>query len=829
MRACLCILLLTCSVFTIAQSPKKQLVAQRTNSTIKVDGKLDEDAWKNAVPAKDFIEWIPAFGKQEDPGTRTLVYILYDNTSVYVGGYCYERNADSVSKELVGRDELGVNDFVGIILDTYNDKINGVGFYVTPYGEQFDAKYSKSTNNGEDPTWNAVWSSAAKDNRDGWSFEMRIPYSALRFSNRDNQVWGMNITRRRNKTGQQYMWNPVDPNVNGFINQEGLWTGIEKIHPPLRLSFSPYFSTYLNHYPNHTAGVKDWTSSVNGGMDVKYGISEGFTLDMTLIPDFGQVQSDNHVLNLSPFEVKYNENRSFFTEGTELFNKGNLFYSRRIGSQPLAYYSVQDTSAAEGHIHNGEHFIENPQESKLINATKISGRTNRGLGIGFFNAITKPMYAEVADNDGVRRKIKTNPLTNYNILVLDQTLKNNSAISLINTNVTRDGSYGNANVSAAVFDLNNKKNSYNVNGKLAISQLYGTSQKTSIGHSHYLSFTKTGGNWRFQVIEDVADSKYDINDMGILFNNNYQDHSFWTSYRWQKPTSWYNRIQVNYNAYYSMLNSRVPVQKISNKFQVFTTNVNANIQLKNLWFIAMYVGYVPHGNDFYEPRTTGYSFRTPTRFQLNPTIQTNPAKKYYSEVSYFVGLRSLFHSPNHQLNFLERYRFSDKFSVTQQFNYNPTINDAGYYSNYIENGSLKDIIFSRRDLKTIENILSFKYNFNKNSGITFRARHYWSKVEPKQLYDLQEDGNLLPTTHNSIALTNENINFFNIDAVYTVQFAPGSFLNLAWKEQGVSGDENTRDPYFKNFTRTIAAPQNNNLSVKVIYYFDYLDLKKRRR
>src|SRR6476619_734302 len=220
MRACLCIFLLTCSAFTIAQSPKKQLAAQRTNSPIKVDGKLDEDAWKNAVPAKDFIEWIPAFGKQEDPATKTLIYILYDNTSVYVGGYCYERNADSVSKELVGRDELGVNDFVGIIMDTYNDKINGVGFYVTPYGEQFDAKYSNSTNNGEDPTWNAIWSSAARVNSDGWSFEMRIPYSALRFSDRDNQAWGMNITRRRNKTGQQYMWNPVDPNVNGFINQE---------------------------------------------------------------------------------------------------------------------------------------------------------------------------------------------------------------------------------------------------------------------------------------------------------------------------------------------------------------------------------------------------------------------------------------------------------------------------------------------------------------------------------------------------------------------------------------------------------------------------------
>ncbi|MDQ6763462.1 MAG: DUF5916 domain-containing protein, partial [Bacteroidota bacterium] len=538
---------------------------------------------------------------------------------------------------------------------------------------------------------------------------------------------------------------------------------------------------------------------------------------------------DNHVLNLSPFEVKYNEYRSFFTEGTELFNKGDLFYSRRIGSQPLRYYDVQDTSGTADHIHADEHFLKNPQESKLINATKVSGRTKKGLGIGIFNAITKPMYAEVEDNLGMKRNIKTNPLTNYNILVLDQTLKNNSAVSLINTNVTRNNSYYNANVTAGLFDLNNKKNTYNLNGKLAVSQLYGPHQKTSVGQAHVLSFTKGGGNWRFQLIEDAADAKYDINDMGILFNNNYFDHYLWTSYRWQKPTSWYNRIQVNYNANYSLLYSKVPAQKINSSFQVFTTNVNAYMQLKNLWFVSMFVGYVPHGNDFYEPRIAGYSFRTPQRIQLNPAMETNSAKKYYVTFDYFFAIRSLFNSPNHQVNFSQRYRFNDKFSVTQSILYNPTINDAGYYSQYFENNALKDIIFSRRDLKTIENILSFKYNFNRKSGISFRARHYWSKVQPKQLYDLQPDGNIIPTVHNDVLLTNKNINYFNIDAIYTWEFAPGSFINIAWKQQSVFGDEDTRYTYFKNFDRTIAAPQNNNLSVKIIYYFDYLDLKKLKR
>jgi Domain of unknown function (DUF5916) len=815
------------SFISMAQAPRKELIAQRTTVAPRIDGNLDEPIWKDAVPAKDFGEWRPNFGQPEAFTNRTLVYILYDNTSVYIGGYCYERTKDSISKELVGRDVVGVNDFVGVIFDTYNDKINGVGFYVTPYGEQFDAKYSNSPTLGEDPSWNGVWHSEAKVHADGWSFEMRIPYSALRFSNSDVQTWGLNITRRRNKTGQQYMWNPVDPKVNGFINQEGLWTGIQKIQSPIRLSFSPYFSAYLDHYPNKTVGVKDWSASVNGGMDVKYGITEGFTLDMTLIPDFGQVQSDNHVLNLSPFEVKYNENRSFFTEGTELFNKGDLFYSRRIGSTPLDYYSVQDTVADANHIHSNERFVKNPTESKLINATKISGRTKKGLGIGFFNALTKQIYADVEDDKGDRRKIRTNPLTNYNIIVLDQTLKNNSAISLINTNVTRNGSYYDANVTAGLIDLNNKKNNYNFNGKVAISQIYGVPmQKSSVGQARKFSFNKTGGNLLFTLQEDATDEKYDINDMGILFNNNYLDHYFWTAYRWQKPTSWYNRIQVNYNATYSLLYNRVPGQKINSKFQGFFTNVNANMQMKNLWFFAMFVGYVPKGNDFYEPRTTGYSFRTPSRLQFNPTLETNSAKKYFASMDYFLGIRSLFHSPNHQLTVSNRYRFNDKFSITQQILYNPAINDAGYYDQYKENGVMKDILFSRRDLITIENILSLKYNFNSRSGITFRARHYWSKVEPKQLYDLGMDGVLTPTKHAGVVPVNQNINFFNIDAVYTLQFAPGSFINIVWKDQGAMGDENTRFTYFKNFDNIVSSPQDNNLSVKVIYYLDYLDFKK---
>jgi hypothetical protein len=253
----------------------------------------------------------------------------------------------------------------------------------------------------------------------------------------------------------------------------------------------------------------------------------------------------------------------------------------------------------------------------------------------------------------------------------------------------------------------------------------------------------------------------------------------------------------------------------------------------------MFLGYGSKGNDFYEPRVIGYSFRTPRRIQTAFGFESNEAKKYSLGMEYFLGLRSLFNSPNHNLSFSHMYRFSDKFSLSQRISYNPAKNDAGFYDIYNlrdasgnlvydANGNtiFKDILFSRRDIKTVDNILSAKYNFNNKSGITIRLRHYWSKVKIKQLYDLNNDGNLSPTKHTGVTANNQNFNIFNIDAVYTLQFAPGSFVNVVFKDQDFLFNSDTRYSYFKNFSNTISEPHNNNLSLKIIYYLDYLDFKK---
>lgn len=800
------VLLLPSILFAqVADSNAKQLPAVRLVGHINIDGDISDAAWKQAPVANNFVEEKPNNNTPERYASRTEVRILYDDYYIYLGGYCHENTSDSVQRELVGRDVVGTNDFIGVIFDTYYDKINASGFYVTALGEQFDAKYSNT--NGEDKSWNAVWDSEAKIVSDGWTFEMRIPYSALRFS-KNTKTWGMQLLRRRNKLSEVLQWNPVLATVNGFINQEGAWTGIENIKPPLRLSFSPYISGYINHYPYNSPGVKNTTQSINGGMDLKYGINQNYTLDMTLVPDFGQVASDKKVLNLSPFEVQYNENRPFFTEGLELFSKGDLFYSRRIGGEPL------HKNEADQHLLPGQKLINNPTESKLINATKISGRNQSGLGLGFFNAVTQAMYA-TAEDDITHKKTKiiTASLTNYNIVVADQTLKNNSSVSLINTSVLRSGSDYDAIVTAGIFDLNDKTNNYNLSGKVAVSNLFAAS-KTTTGYSHRVQFSKNNGRFNYSLAQELANDKYDINDLGILNTNNYFDHYGNMSFKWIKPNKFYNNLYLNYRNYLSY-------RYTDGKYQNAGNNISLNSQLKNLWNVGAGIGYDFAGNDFYEPRLPGRVFKSRSKFTWNSYVSSNRAKKYYADAAFRGKGNNMLHGKQIYLGTGQRYRFNTKFSLGGNFTISVYDNDLGFAD--ISNG---DVIFSRRQRKTSVNDLTAKYSFNNKMGINLTVRHYWSQVQVNQFYTLEQDGSLMA---NSIYNKNKNynLNLFNLDMVYTWQVAPGSFLNVVWKNAISSFNQDISHQYFKNFYDSFEASQNNNVSVKFLYYIDYNSLKKR--
>ncbi len=814
---CICLLVAGTALSQSKQQEKKKLAIKKADSPIKIDGIIDETAWKNAPLADKFVEIRPTPFKMESDNP-TQVYFLYNNEGIYVGGYMHEKFKDSIAAELNGRDGFGNNDFIGVVFDTYYDKLNGFEYFVTPLGEQMDAKQSPS--GGEDFSWNAVWQSACKMQNDGWSFEMFIPYSAIRFGKKKVQDWGLNVVRRRQKSGQQLFWQPLDPVVNGFLTQEGLLTGIEDIKPPLRLQFSPYLSTYLNHDGTAGPGVKKTSATINGGMDVKYGINQAFTLDMTLIPDFGQVQTDNRILNLSPFETKFSENRAFFAEGTELFNKGNLFYSRRIGVEPSFSKGVESSSS--------DSTIEYPSQAKIINATKISGRTQKGLGIAMLNAVTEAQHAIVIDKvTGERRSVENMPLTNYNIFVLDQTLKHNSSVSLVNTNVLRSGSDYDANVTSALFDFNNKKNVWNVGGNISVSNIVGAG-KTITGYAHNLYFGKTSGRLNFNVYQDLYDSKYDKSDLGFFTNNNYMEEGLWVGYNWLKPKGWHNQMRINYNFWYNRLVS--PMDALKRKdmmYQNAGTNINGSAQTKKLWWVGFSLNANAAYNDFYEARTTGRVFRNRGNVGLNLWYESNSAKKYSGTASIFGGIGGVFDRKTFEYTLTGKIRFSSKFSIDHYIDVTTITDQPGYAGRSTTLSGDPSIIFSRRDVNTVENIFSVKYSFTNKMGLTLRARHYWSKVDPQQFYELDIFGDLkrpsVPFTKN----VNQNYNFMSVDMVYNWQFAQGSFFTVVWKDIADDFANRFEKSYAKNFGKTVSGDQFTSLSVKVIYFLDYLTFKNR--
>lgn len=822
---CLCLFLCT-TVF--GQTEKRKISITKTSGQIKLDGVPDEAAWKLSVPADRFIEFRPTPFAKESPENASLIYFLYNNEGIYVGGKLYEKSKDSIARELTGRDGFGNNDFLGVIFDTYNDKLNGFEYFVTPLGEQWDAKVSTGN---EDFSWNAVWQSASRINADGWSFEMFIPFSAIRFGKKKIQDWGLNIVRQRQKKGQKLFWQPLDPAVNGFLTQEGMITGLEDIKPPVRLQLSPYFSVYHNHDPEPGEGNAKNNTSFNGGMDIKYGINQAMTLDMTLIPDFGQVQTDNRILNLSPFEQRFNENRTFFTEGAELFNKGNLFYSRRIGrigDAPLHFYKVYDQLGAD------EKVVNNPEQVKLINATKLSGRTQKGLGIAVLNAITKPQYASIVNTVNAKeRKFKTDPLTNYNVFVLDQTLKNNSSVTLVNTNVWRDGRDYDANVTSALFDLNDKKNTWNVGGNISISNIFHPGKNALTGYAHSFYFGKTSGRFNFNVWQELTNNKYDKSDLGYFTNNNTMDQGIWAGYNWNKPSKWYNQLRVNGNFWISRLVT--PIDNLKRKemmFQGAGINFNANAQTKKLWWVGLNINGGPGGNDYYEPRVPleyGRVFRNKARIGMNGWWNSNEAKKFSWGGNFFTGTGGVFNRVNIDYGLFGKIRFNSRFSIDHSISVQYGKNQSGWADILYNNGSPDTVIFARRNINTVENIFGMKYNFSNKMGLTLRVRHYWSKVDPKQFYELDKYGDLQTPVAAYTKNRQQNYNFLSADMVYTWQFAQGSFINIVWKDISESFTRSFEKNYFQNLGKTANQPQFNSLSIRVIYFLDYLTARKSLR
>lgn len=820
MKLSIVLLVLVTSLSSVAQV--KSLQAVKVAVPPRIDGSLDDDAWKTALPATHFITNSPNFGKPSS--VRTEVKVVYDNNAIYIGAFLYD-NPWEIHSQLNERDqEQGADvDYFAVFLDTYKDKQNGFQFLVTSQNVQTDAKLSSQTtvdaSMGQfgDLSWDAVWDSKVSIKKEGWVVEMKIPYSAIRFPKADIQNWGINFLRFTRRNTETSFWNPVNPNEGGFVNQFGNLTGLEHLSPPLRLSLSPYVSTGYRRSPQED-GVytREWLKS--GGMDIKYGVNESFTLDATLVPDFSQVISDNVVNNLSPYEVKFQENRPFFTEGTDLFNKAGIFYSRRVGRQPEGYDSIENFVA-----HNPNYDInKNPAVTNLYNAIKFSGRNSNNLGIGIFNAVTQPMQAvlhnRINDKDST---IITEHLANYNIIVLDQALKNRSSITFTNTNVVRQGKDRNANVSALDVVLYNKSNQYKFAVQPRFSAIYNSDSTNYNGFRNTTEFAKVSGKLQFSLLNDVISDKYDPNDLGYLRSPNAISNTANISYNLIQP------VGPFLNQQYSLMAQQTNLYKPLSYGQ-FMMRAQSSWLFRGFWKLNFTYEITPNWyNDFFELQTPGYKLKKSPYYFIGATGSSDARKRLYVTWDFGYSETPLPDDPYYSILITARYRFGDHFSLEAVFE---RAYDNGQYGFAFLREPNNAPILSRRKYTQQTTILSGTYNFTPRMNLVFRSRHYWNRVLNTNFYDMQSDGYWIDRSF--INGQNINYNTYNLDLFYTWDFRLGSRIIVGYKNwlgptDAINGVQHFS--YLDNFRQVFSNGQHGNeFTVRFIYYLDYLQLRRKK-
>lgn len=783
---------------SISSAQKARRTAEIVYTTIKprVDGDLSDSVWAKAKPIDGYTQYSP--NRLEPAKLKTEVRILYDKSSIYIYGRMEDTAAHLIAKQLGPRDSFDDpnTDIFSIGFSPYNDGQTAFYFLVSPAGVQSDQKV---TGTNFDRSWNAVWYSATKIHDWGWSVEMEIPLTQLRFSSK-NSVWGFNHWRLIKRNLEWDTFNPVDVQVEGINHQAGSLAGFSNLVMPFRLSLTPYIS-----YSTERSS-KGTENTTKGGLDVRYGISDGFTLDMMVIPDFSQVKSDDVQLNLTTVEQKFNENRQFFNEGSELFSRGGIFYSRRIGSSPIfgakAYQSLAANEVVE----------KMPASTAIINATKISGRTKDGLGIGFLNALTDDSYATVKDlQTGSTRKVNVQPLTNYNVSVVDVPLKNSSYVSVINGNMVVPNSHFTANTSAVDFYLADKSQTYALKGMVQYALQAERGSKSNDGAAYQVSALKTAGKLRLELSNTLYQDTYNPSYLGYIDQNNRIINfarAEYISYDRLKSTkfrrlSFFFTNELLYN----------PTRYSRNEF-----TISGGLTFHNELHLDLETSVTPGVKyDFFEPRQAGYKYAEPKAIWVGLSGNTNRNKPFYinrSLVGYWMADR--YNKSAFYLQLDPSFRFNDRLATSVGFFGIFNENAIGYAEKDAVSG---EPVMGRRDIKNYEQSAELNYIISKNAYTNIRARYNWTSVHYKQFYHLKSDG----WVEGIDFLQNRDINYTaaSIEASFAWTFAPGSQLSVMYRKSFDEFKNIEPITYTDNIRRLNGMPQRDLLSFRLLYYWGY--------
>ncbi len=560
-----------------------KIVAIKTTNNIIIDGILSEKVWQRTGFSK-LLQQDPEQGKH--PTQKSEIWVAYDDEAIYFAGMFYDTSPDSIMARLVRRDFVWGDPSDGCVLylDSYRDKRNGYFFYVSAAGTLADGVLENDTK-FTDISWDAVWEGVSKINSEGWSVEMKIPYSQLRFKEGDSQEWGINVERFISRRVETDMIAYTPRNESGFASRFPALIGIEGISPSPRFELLPYVTGKTSNVGNDPSNPFNSVQQflAGAGLDLKAGLGNSLTFDGTINPDFGQVEVDPAIVNLTDVEYTFQEKRPFFTEGISIFRFGRGGSNNNVSfdwSEPSIFYSRRIGRAPQGSLSNYD-YADIPNGTHILGAGKISGRISKDWKIGMVHAITQREYAELYI-DGKRSKAEMEPLTYYGVLRAqrdynaghqglgflstftnrffnDPTLRNsiNKDAIVVATDgwafLDNERTYvltGWAGVSRVSGNKNQmielQKNSRHYFQRPDVTHINIDSSATTLtGYGGRLTLNKNRGRFTFNTALAFMSPKFEVNDLGFGSYSDKMNAHFFASYRWNEPTDFYQNTGIS--------------------------------------------------------------------------------------------------------------------------------------------------------------------------------------------------------------------------------------------------------------------------------------------
>jgi hypothetical protein len=811
--------------------------SSRASAAPVLDGKLDDPAWATAQSIDKFLEYEPTTGAETR--FKTDVRVAHDEKYLYIMARMYDPAPDSIVSLLSRRDVRTQSEQLKLVIDSYHDKQTAYQFAVNPAGVKRDFYVYNDTN--EDPSWDAVWDVATAIDSLGWVAEFRIPFSQLRFPNTPDHTFGLLIVRDVARTGQRISWPLYHRTKQGYVSQAGEISGISGIGNPSRLEVAPYVVTKNETRPSGSSF--DHPQSVSAGADIKYGLSSNLTLNATINPDFGQVEADPSVLNLSAFEQFFEERRPFFLEGSGIFRFNTacgdidsgctgLFYSRRIGRSPqLSGVYGDETSATN---------------TTILGASKLTGRLGRGLSVGFLDAVTQ---REVGVDDQT-----IEPLTNYAVGRLQQDFKNgNSGIGIMLTGVNRNiddetESFLRSSAYTGGLDLRHRfsKNNYELRAYVAASRVAGTAasilstqrdgvhryqrpdddievdpSRTSLtGNAQRLSVSKFGGGiTRFQSVLQRFSPGFETNDLGFQSRADEQMFRNWFSLNFNKPSKVYQRAFFNFNTMQRWTTEGLPTS--------VGLNTNWHVQFRNFWwghFGSNANNFVKTFND--RVARGGPALRNAGGADAWAGIESDTRKT--STVSLWGGAYryDVGKTTGWWINPSTSFRFGTQLTGSVGLNYSSDINDSQWHSNFGVSGvDTTHYTFARLDQKTLSLTTRLNYTATPTLSLQFYGSPFVSKGSYSNWQELDDpraedyDDRFKPFTGQGDP-GGFNFKQFRSNTVLRWEYRPGSTLFLVWA-QGRETDGAANDFSFgRDLKNVFDTHPNNTFLVKVSYWFN---------